>query len=53
MEGVETAEHGRKNAFPSDASGPPSPETLDALQGYTLLGTDQNGRHMWVEVEYR
>jgi beta-lactamase superfamily II metal-dependent hydrolase len=59
MVGVETAEHERKNAFPRDASGLPSPETLDALQDHTLLRTDQNGwteistdgRQMWVEVE--
>jgi beta-lactamase superfamily II metal-dependent hydrolase len=37
----------------------PSPETLDAVQGYTLLRTDRNGwievttdgERMWVEVE--
>ncbi len=42
-----------------DRDGLPSPETLEALQGYTLLRTDQNGwielvtdgRQMWVEVE--
>lgn len=40
-------------------SGPPSAETLKAVQGYTLLRTDQNGwievstdgERMWVEVE--
>ena len=44
---------------PADRSGLPSPETLDALQGYNLLRTDQNGwielttngSQMWVEVE--
>ena len=44
---------------PADRSGLPSPETLEALQGYTLLRTDQNGwielttdgSQMWVEVE--
>lgn len=42
-----------------DKSGLPSPETLQALQGYNLLRTDQNGwieittngSQMWVEVE--
>jgi beta-lactamase superfamily II metal-dependent hydrolase len=42
-----------------DKTGLPSPETLDALQGYNLLRTDQNGwieittdgNQMWVEVE--
>jgi beta-lactamase superfamily II metal-dependent hydrolase len=37
----------------------PSPETLELLQGYTLLRTDRNGwielvtdgEQMWVEVE--
>jgi beta-lactamase superfamily II metal-dependent hydrolase len=37
----------------------PSPETLEVLEGYNLLRTDQNGwieintdgRQMWVEVE--
>jgi beta-lactamase superfamily II metal-dependent hydrolase len=44
---------------PGDRDGLPAPETLDTLQGYTLLRTDQNGwielttdgRQMWVEVE--
>jgi beta-lactamase superfamily II metal-dependent hydrolase len=44
---------------PADRNGLPSPETLEALQGYTLLRTDQNGwielstdgNQMWVEVE--
>jgi competence protein ComEC len=44
---------------PGDRTGLPSPETLDALQGYTILRTDQNGwielttdgQQMWVEVE--
>ena len=44
---------------PADRTGLPSPETLDALQGYTLLRTDQNGwielttdgTQIWVEVE--
>jgi competence protein ComEC len=44
---------------PGDRDGLPSPGTLDTLQGYTLLRTDQNGwielttdgRQMWVEVE--
>jgi competence protein ComEC len=43
----------------ADKTGLPSPETLNALQGYTLLRTDQNGwielttdgKQMWVEVE--
>lgn len=42
-----------------DVEGLPSPETLKAAQGYTLLRTDQNGwieltsdgRQMWVTVE--
>jgi competence protein ComEC len=42
-----------------DKTGLPSPETLDALEGYNLLRTDQNGWieittdgcQMWVEVE--
>ncbi len=46
---------------PADKTGLPSPETLDALQGYNLLRTDQNGwieistdgSQMWVEVEKR
>jgi beta-lactamase superfamily II metal-dependent hydrolase len=44
---------------PADKTGLPSPETLDAVQGYNLLRTDQNGwievttdgQQMWVEVE--
>ena len=44
---------------PADKTGLPSPETLEALQGYNLLRTDQNGwieiktdgKQMWVEVE--
>ena len=44
---------------PGDKTGLPSPETLDALDGYNLLRTDQNGwieiitdgKQMWVEVE--
>ena len=44
-----------------DKTGLPSPETLEALDGYTLLRTDQNGwieittdgNQMWVEVEKR
>ncbi len=44
---------------PGDKSGLPSPETLQALQGYNVLRTDQNGwiqittdgKRMWVEVE--
>jgi competence protein ComEC len=43
----------------ADKTGLPSPETLNALQGYTLLRTDQNGwielttdgSQIWVEVE--
>jgi beta-lactamase superfamily II metal-dependent hydrolase len=43
---------------PGDKTGLPSPETLQALQGYNLLRTDQNGwiqittdgNQMWVEV---
>jgi len=42
-----------------DRTGLPSPETLEALEGYNLLRTDQNGwieiktdgKQMWVEVE--
>jgi competence protein ComEC len=45
----------------ADRTGLPSPETLEALQGYNLLRTDQNGwielttdgSQMWVEVEKR
>jgi len=44
-----------------DGDGLPSPDTLAALDGYTLLRTDQNswihlstdGERMWVEVERR
>ena len=44
-----------------DRDGLPSPETLEAVQGYTLLRTDRNGwielttdeEQMWVEVERR
>ena len=44
-----------------DRDGRPSPETLDAIYGYTLLQTDRNGwielttdgEQMWVEVERR
>ena len=44
-----------------DKTGLPSPETLEALVGYNLLRTDQNGwieistdgKQMWVEVEER
>jgi competence protein ComEC len=43
----------------ADRTGLPSPETIQALDGYNLLRTDQNGwieistdgRQMWVEVE--
>jgi beta-lactamase superfamily II metal-dependent hydrolase len=43
----------------ADKTGLPSPETLDALRGYTLLRTDEvgwiqittDGQKMWVEVE--
>jgi hypothetical protein len=43
----------------ADKEGLPSPETLELLQGYTLLRTDRNGwielstdgESMWVEVE--
>jgi competence protein ComEC len=43
----------------AEKSGLPSPETLDALNGYNLLRTDQNGwielitdrEQMWVEAE--
>lgn len=42
-----------------DVQGLPDPEMLEAVQGYTLLRTDQNGwielttdgEQMWVEVE--
>ena len=44
-----------------DKEGLPSPETLELLQGYTLLRADRNGwielttdgEQMWVEVERR
>ncbi|MGW8225629.1 MAG: ComEC/Rec2 family competence protein [Anaerolineales bacterium] len=44
-----------------DRNGLPGPETLEAVQEYNLLGTDQNGwielttdgEQMWVEVERR
>jgi beta-lactamase superfamily II metal-dependent hydrolase len=44
---------------PGDRRGLPSPETLEAVQGYMLLRTDRNGwielttdgEQMWVEVE--
>lgn len=44
---------------PADKTGLPSPETLQALEGFNLLRTDQNGwiaittdgSQMWVEVE--
>ena len=47
------------SVVPADHTGLPSPETLDAVQGYNLLRTDQNGwievttdgKQMWVEVE--
>jgi competence protein ComEC len=49
------------SVVPADHTGLPSPETLDAVQGYNLLRTDQNGwievttdgKQMWVEVERR
>jgi len=42
-----------------DTTGLPSPEALQAVEGYTLLRTDRNGwielstdgEQMWVEVE--
>jgi hypothetical protein len=45
----------------ADKDGLPSPETLDLLEGYTVLRTDRNGwidlstdgEQMWVEVERR
>jgi beta-lactamase superfamily II metal-dependent hydrolase len=45
----------------ADKQGLPSPETLELLQGYTLLRTDRNGwielstdgEQMWVEVKRR
>jgi hypothetical protein len=44
---------------PADKTGLPSPETLEALEGYNLLRTDMNGwiqlttdgKQIWVEVE--
>jgi beta-lactamase superfamily II metal-dependent hydrolase len=44
-----------------DRQGLPSPETLETVQGYTILRTDRNGwielstdgKQMWVEVERR
>jgi beta-lactamase superfamily II metal-dependent hydrolase len=44
-----------------DPNGLPSPETLEAVGGYNLLRTDQNGwiqlttdgEHMWVQAERR
>jgi beta-lactamase superfamily II metal-dependent hydrolase len=44
-----------------DREGRPSPETLEAMQGYTLLRTDRSGwielttdgEMTWVEVERR
>ena len=30
-----------------DFDGPPSPETIEAVEGYTLLRTDRNG---WIEL---
>ncbi len=44
-----------------DRQGRPDPETLEAVEGYTLLRTDRNGwielktdgEQMWVEVERR
>jgi beta-lactamase superfamily II metal-dependent hydrolase len=44
-----------------DKDGRPDRETLETIQGYTLLRTDQNGwiqlstdgGQMWVEVEKR
>jgi beta-lactamase superfamily II metal-dependent hydrolase len=46
---------------PADRDGLPSPETLEALEGYNMLRTDENGwiqittdgKQMWVEVERR
>ena len=46
---------------PDDRQGLPSPETLEAVEGYNLLRTDLNGwiqlstdgEQMWVEVERR
>jgi competence protein ComEC len=44
---------------PADRDGLPSPETIDALEGYSVVRTDQNGwievvtdgRQMWVRTE--
>ena len=44
---------------PADRDGLPSPETMQALEGYNLLRTDENGwieittngEQLWVEVE--
>ena len=44
---------------PADKTGLPSPETMEALEGYNLLRTDQNGwielttdgKQMWLQVE--
>jgi hypothetical protein len=33
--------------LPSAVAGDPSPETLEAVQGYNLLRTD---RHGWIEL---
>jgi competence protein ComEC len=46
---------------PADKTGLPSPETLEALEGYNLLRTDLNGwielitdgKQLWVEVDRR
>jgi competence protein ComEC len=46
---------------PGDREGRPSPETLEAVAGYNVLRTDQNGwielttdgEQMWVEVEIK
>ena len=46
---------------PADKQGLPSPETLELLQGYTLLRTDRSGwielitdgKQLWVEAERR
>ena len=34
---------------PKDATGLPSPETLEAVEGYSLLRTDRNG---WIELTH-
>jgi hypothetical protein len=44
-----------------DHEGLPSPETLEAIEGYSLLRTDQNGwielstdgEQLWVEAEVK